>query len=95
MVVSVTLRLCPRRKMVRLVDIIDIDDAIDAVMRRIADGCVYGDFQYAIDPHDESFLRRGVMSCYRPAPADAVVDERRNLFIEGRLVLVARIGPPR
>ena len=73
-VVNVTLRLCPRRKMVRLVDIIEIDDAIGAVLSRIAEGCVYGDFQYAIDPHDESFLRLGVMSCYRPAPADAVVD---------------------
>ena len=73
-VVRVTLRLCPRRKMRRLVDVIDIDDAVNAVRRRVADGCVYGDFQYAIDPRDESFLRRGVMSCYRPAPDDAVVD---------------------
>lgn len=74
-VVSVSLRLCPRRKMMRLVEIIDIDDVIEAVRRSIADGCVYGDFQYAIDPCDESFLRRGVMSCYRPAPVDAAIDE--------------------
>ena len=26
-----------------------------------------------IDSRDDSFLRRGVMSCYRPAPDDAVV----------------------
>ncbi len=30
-IVRVTLRLCPRRKMRRLVDIIDIDDAVNAV----------------------------------------------------------------
>jgi FAD/FMN-containing dehydrogenase len=75
-VVRVTLRLCPRRKMRRLVDIIDIDDAVNALRRRVADGCVYGDFQYAIDSRDESFLRRGVMSCYKPAPDDAVVDDQ-------------------
>ena len=74
-VVSVTLRLCPRRKMRRLVEIIDIDDVVNAVKRRVADGYVYGDFQYAIDSRDESFLRRGVMSCYRPVPDDAVVDD--------------------
>ena len=65
-VVHVTLRLCPRRKLQRLVDIIDIDDAVNAVCRRVADGCVDGDFQYAIDSRDDSFLHRGLM-----APATA------------------------
>lgn len=74
-VVRVTLRLCLRRKMRRLVDIIDIDDAVNAAWRRVAEGCVYGDFQYAIDPRDDSFLRRGVMACYQPAPDDAPVDD--------------------
>jgi FAD/FMN-containing dehydrogenase len=79
-VVRVTLRLWPRRKMRRLVDIIDIDDAVSALRRRVAEGCVYGDFQYAIDASDESFMRRGVMSCYKPAPDDAAVhDAEENL----------------
>jgi FAD/FMN-containing dehydrogenase len=69
LIVRVTPRLCQRRKMQRLVDIIDIDDAVNAVWRRVADGCLYGDFQYAIDSRDQSFLRRGVMSCYRPVAA--------------------------
>jgi FAD/FMN-containing dehydrogenase len=85
-IVRVTLRLCRRRKMRRLVDIIDIDDA---VWRRVADGCVYGDFQYAIDPHDELFLRRGVMSCYRPVRDDAPVDdESENLTRDDWLLLL-------
>ena len=88
-VVRVTLRLCPRRKMKRLVDIIDIDDVVDAASRRVADGCIYGDFQYAIDSRDESFLRRGVMSCYQPAPEDAVVsDEANNLAKNDWLLLL-------
>ena len=81
--------------MMRLVDIIDVDDVIGAVLARIAEGCVYGDFQYAIDPRDDTFLRRGVMSCYRPAPDDAEVDDGRNLSLDGRLAGVARTGPPR
>jgi FAD/FMN-containing dehydrogenase len=69
-----TLRLTPRRKLRRLVDIIDLDDATSAFWRRIDQGCLYGDFQYAIDPSDDSFLRRGVMACYQPAPDDAPID---------------------
>lgn len=79
-VVSVTLRLGPRRKLRRLVDVLDIDDAIPAVRRRVAEGCLYGDFQYAIDPADNSFLRRGVGASYKPvAPETAISDESSDL----------------
>jgi len=88
-VVRVTLRLCPRRKMRRLVDIIDIDEAVHAVRRRVADGCVYGDFQYAIDPQHKSFLRDGVMSCYIPVPDDtATSDETDGLSKDDWLLLL-------
>lgn len=65
-ITEVTLRLAERRKLRRVVDIIDLDDAINAARRRFNEGCLYGDFQYAIDPSDDSFLRRGVMACYTP-----------------------------
>ncbi len=65
-ITDVTLRLAPRRKLRRIVDIIDIEDALHAVYRRFDEGCLYGDFQYAIDPTDDGFLRRGVMACYLP-----------------------------
>ena len=55
-IVEATLRLAPRLRLRRHVDIIDIDDAMNAVRRRIDQGFLYGDFQYAIDPHDDSFL---------------------------------------
>ena len=70
-VTDVTLRLSPRRKVKRLVDVIDLDDAMSAVARRIDQGCIYGDFQHAIDPGDDSFLRRGVFACYKPVDDDA------------------------
>ena len=77
-VVRVTLRLGPRRKMRRLVDVIAVDEAVNAVRRRVAEGCVYGDFQYAIAPEHESFLRDGVMSCYLPVADDAVVSDEKD-----------------
>ena len=90
-VATVTLRLAERRKMRRRVDILDIDDALPAAYRRVADGCVYGDFQYAIDPCDDGFLRRGVCACYAPADEDAPVDEGSRLSPEawGKLISLA------
>jgi FAD/FMN-containing dehydrogenase len=70
---SVTLRLVPRRKLERVVEVRDIDGLPGAFAERIAEGFVYGDFQYAIDEKSEDFLKRGVFSCYRP------VDEARPM----------------
>jgi FAD/FMN-containing dehydrogenase len=70
-IATVTLRLGERMKLRRLVNIMDIDEAVPTFYRRVAEGCVYGDFQYAIDPADHDFLRRGVLACYAQAPADA------------------------
>lgn len=65
-IVTVTLRLAPRRKLRRVVELIDTDELIPALERRIADGYLYGDCQFSIDPDSEDFLKRGVFSCYRP-----------------------------
>lgn len=67
---SATLRLAPRQRLRRVVDIIDLDDAMNAVHRRAAEGCLYGDFQFIIDPRDSGFLRRGVFACYKPDEGD-------------------------
>ena len=77
-VTDVTLRLGPRRKLRRIVDIIDVDDAIQAAYRRYEEGCLYGDFQYAIEPSDEGFLRRGVMACYKPDDDGPEPDDRQG-----------------
>lgn len=63
---SATLRLAPRQCLRRVVDVIDLDDAMNAVFRRVEEGCLFGDFQFVIDPSNESFLRRGVFACYKP-----------------------------
>jgi FAD/FMN-containing dehydrogenase len=48
------------------VQVIDLADLIPAVEKRIADGYLYGDFQFDIDPESEHFLTRGVFSTYKP-----------------------------
>ena len=78
-VYSATLRLAPRMLLQREVDVIDLDDAMNAVFRRVDEGCLYGDFQFVIDAMDDRFLRRGVFACYKPvsggrAPSDATSD---------------------
>ena len=66
LVLTVTLRLTPRRKLERVVEIIDMETLTERFERRIAEGFVFGDCQYATDAASEDFLRRGVFSCYRP-----------------------------
>jgi len=68
---SVKLRLVPRHKVRRVVEIKTIDELMPAFDQRIADGFAYGDFQYSIDEKsEEDFFRRGVFSCYQPVDAN-------------------------
>ena len=72
-VTSLRLRLVPRTKVERVVEIRAVDDLIPAFEKRIADGFQYGDFQFCIEPTSEDFLRKGVFSCYRPVPFDTPI----------------------
>lgn len=87
-------RLClaPRIRLRRLVDVIDVDDAMSAIYRRVNAGCTFGDFQYSIDPDDRhAFLRRGVFPCYQPLADDdpaGVDDDRADLTRDDWLKLI-------
>jgi FAD/FMN-containing dehydrogenase len=70
-IAHVTLRLQPRRKLERIVRVADLRDLTASFEERIADGFLYGDFQFMTDRDSDGFLRRGVFSCYRPAAAAA------------------------
>ena len=74
-VYSATLRLAPRVLLQREVDVIDLDDAMNAVFRRVDEGCLYGDFQFVIDATDDRFLRRGVFACYKPTASERAPPE--------------------
>jgi FAD/FMN-containing dehydrogenase len=70
---SVKLRLIPRRKVRRIVTLIDAEDLPAAFAARISNGFLYGDFQFAIDSSSNDFLRRGIFSGYHPVPDDTPV----------------------
>jgi FAD/FMN-containing dehydrogenase len=72
-VTTLKLRLVPRRKVERVVEIRTVDDLIPAFDKRIADGFQYGDFQFAIEAESDDFLHKGVFSCYRPVPMDTPI----------------------
>ena len=74
-VVSAVLRLAPRRKLERVVEVRELTGLAEAFGERIAQGFLYGDFQFAIDPATEDFLHRGVFSCYRPVDDSTPIPE--------------------
>jgi len=79
-VYSAKVRLVRRQVLERVVEIGSLDELMSLFDQRIADGFLYGDFQFAIDPASDDFLRRGVFSCYRPVEgADAPPAGQRAL----------------
>ena len=60
-----------RTKIERVVRIIDTDELMPGFAERIAEGYLYGDCQFSTDMSSDTYLRKGVFSCYRPLPPDA------------------------
>lgn len=65
-IVSAEIRLVRRRKIQRLVKIAIIDDLMDLFEEHVKEGCLYGDFQFAINSENDNFLRSGICSVYKP-----------------------------
>ncbi|HWL95573.1 MAG TPA: FAD-binding oxidoreductase [Phycisphaerae bacterium] len=82
-VTRVRLRLMPRTKLERNVQIINADELMSAFEARIKEGYLYGDCQFSTDTQSETFLRTGVFSCYRPLPADAEMPSSEKELGEG------------
>jgi FAD/FMN-containing dehydrogenase len=79
-IASVKLRLVPREKIQRVVEVRTIDDLPKAFEQRIADGFTFGDFQFSVDETSDDFLRKGVFSCYRPVdPSTPMPPAQREL----------------
>lgn len=82
-VASVRLRLVPRQKLERVVEIRSLEGLMTAVDGRVRDGFLYGDFQFSINEKSGDFLRRGVFSCYRPVdPAMPIPADEKQLSEE-------------
>src|SRR6266568_2642424 len=75
---SVRLRLVPRKKVERVVEIRTVDGLMGAFEKRISDGFLYGDFQFSIERDSNDFLHKGVFSCYRPVPMDTPLRPKQN-----------------
>ena len=65
-VTRVRLKVRPRIKVRRVVAIGETGDIIERFNERIRSGFLYGDYQFTTDDTRNSFLRRGVFSCYEP-----------------------------
>jgi FAD/FMN-containing dehydrogenase len=77
---EVTLRLVPRTKVERVVEIVAIKDLLPRVDERVQQGFVYGDCQYSTDLETEAHLHAGVFACYRPVDdGTPVVEDQRQL----------------
>jgi FAD/FMN-containing dehydrogenase len=79
-VTSVRLRLTPRVKVRRVVKIADLEDIPNAFAERIRAGYLYGDFQFATDSSRDSFMRRGVFSCYEPVESTTPLTQNPTRF---------------
>jgi FAD/FMN-containing dehydrogenase len=76
---TVTLRLVPRQKLRRAVEIIRADDLPKRFEKRIAQKFLYGDFQFSVDEKSPDFLQRGVFSCYEPIDGHELIVAKKEL----------------
>lgn len=93
-VTSVKLRLVARQKVERVVALERVERVMDRFDERIAEGYLYGDFQFSTATEDREFLSRGVFSCYRPVDPNTPIppnqirlspaDWRRLLYLAHR-----------
>jgi FAD/FMN-containing dehydrogenase len=82
-IADVTLRLAPRMKVERRVEVLTLGELLRVPEERDTRDWLYGDFQYEIDEHSPNFLRRGVFSAYHRIADDAAMPgEQRQLSEE-------------
>jgi len=91
LIADISLRLMPRVKVERRVEVITLDELLRVPEERDTREWLFGDFQYSIDERSPDFLRRGVFSAYHridsrlPIPAGqrelAGDDWRRLLYL--------------
>lgn len=79
-VTQIELRLIKRHKVRRNVEIRSSEGIIGAFEQKIAQGYEYGDFQFAIDPASDDYLRQGVFSTYEPvSQGTAIPGAQKNI----------------
>ncbi|TNM64421.1 FAD-binding oxidoreductase [Streptomyces sp. NP160] len=89
-VVSVVLRLAPRRVLQRDVELATTEDLAECVAGRVGAGYLYGDLQPAVDAASPGFLRDGVFSCYRPAQTGGPDEDEGAEAVPGGQLALSR-----
>jgi FAD/FMN-containing dehydrogenase len=79
-ITRVRLRLRRRVKVRRVVVLGETPAIMQRFEERIRDGYLYGDYQFATDADRDSFLRRGVFSCYQPVPVETPLTQHPTRF---------------
>ena len=79
-ITRVALQLRPRVKVQRIVELAHTPEIMTRFDNRIRDGYLYGDYQFATDSSRDSFLRRGVFSCYRPVALETPLTPNPTRF---------------
>jgi len=92
---DVTLRLSPRRRVQRCVDVETSDVIIDRFQEAIDRGVLYGDFQFAIDHESEDFLHRGIFSRYRVVDDQTPIPDKQIYFTEDKWLTLLRLARTR
>jgi FAD/FMN-containing dehydrogenase len=82
-VTSVSLRLVPRRKVQRLVELRGAEGLAQAFDNRIQDGFLYGEARLSVDEKSEEFLNRNVFTSYRPVADDMPLPTMERELTEG------------
>jgi hypothetical protein len=82
-VTAATLRLTARQQVERVVELREVDGLIERLRERIADGALYGDFQFATDARNPNFLRTGILSCYLPTGEAKPIPARQRRLSQG------------
>jgi FAD/FMN-containing dehydrogenase len=59
-IANVRVRLAPVRILERVVRVVDVDQFLPLVAAWLKEGCLYGDFQFAIDPQSDKFMKTGI-----------------------------------
>lgn len=72
-IATVDLRLTPRTKLKRVVEVVPIDELPGKTRDRLEAGALYGDYQYKTDLASPDFMRLGVLSTYHPVPPETPI----------------------
>lgn len=90
---QVEMQLIKRQSLQRKVEVIPTANLAAQFQERIANGFLYGDFQFMTDEKSSDFLQTGVFSCYQPTQTNPT---SQNRFLSkddwNKLLLLAHVN---